>query len=220
MIKLRHILPILFLASISIIACKSDAPGPGSGLTGASGIAGATGNTGATGATGSTGAQGSAGVGGPQGLPGTTGVTGTAGTAGANGTTGATGATGATGSDGSANVQSFLLLNKSVFLVGNTTLTVPAITQSIVDQGLVLVYVRNTGTATWYALPYNEAGNTLNIADFGVGYVNVKANFATTGLDFRVVVIAGTSLTTIMVAHPGVNIYNYTQLATALHLAN
>ena len=192
MIKIRRLIPILFLASISINACKSDAPGPGSGTTGATG---ATGSTGATGAQGSTGATG---AGGPQ---------------------GAGGATGATGASGTANVQSFLLINQSVVIVGDTRFSVPEITQAIVNQGVILVYFRNTGTtASWNALPYSQAGDTLTIDDYGVGYVDLKANFNASGLDFRIVVIAGGSLTTILVSHPGVNIFNYSQLASAFHL--
>jgi hypothetical protein len=104
-----------------------------------------------------------------------------------------------------------------VVLVGNTRFLVPAITQAIVDQGIVLVYFRNTGaTTSWSALPYSEAGNTLILQAFGVGYVDLKANFAANGLDIRVVVIPGTSLTNLMLHNPGLNLNNYSQVASAV----
>jgi hypothetical protein len=234
MIKTRYLLPILFLAAISINACKSDDPAPST----VTGIQGSTGNTGLAGATGATGLQGATGPGGPQGVAGTTGANGIAGTNGNTGATGSTGATGAdgiagspgtpgspgvqgaTGATGSADVQSYLFLSQTVAPLGDITFNVPAITQSIVTQGVILVYVRNSGSNMWYPLPYSEAGDTLTVEDYGVGFVAVKPNFNGTNLDFRIVVIAGTNVTTLMVTHPGVNIYNYAQLASALHLAN
>jgi hypothetical protein len=109
-----------------------------------------------------------------------------------------------------------------VFTVGFTTLNIPAITQDIVDQGTVLVYVRNTGaTGSWYPLPYSASGNTINLDSFGVGYVNLKANFTqANAFDFRVVVISGTGLTTLNVANPNLNFKNYNDVARALHLKN
>jgi len=225
MIKIRHLLPVLFLVAICTNACKSDSPGP-STVTGTSG---STGVTGATGGTGATGAQGPVGPGGPQGVAGSTGATGAAGSTGATGATGSSGATGATGSTGatgatgptgsdSSSVNSYLLLNQSVGSVGYKTLTVPAITQAIVNQGIVLVYVRNTGSTAWYSLPYSLSGNTLTVADYGVGYVDVQANFTSGGLDFRVVVVSGASVTVLAVKYPGINFNNYKQVAAAFHL--
>ena len=105
--------------------------------------------------------------------------------------------------------------------VGVTKFLVPAITQSIVDQGVVLVYVRSTGTSIWYALPYSGSGNTtLTMADYGVGYVDVQANFSSSALDFRVVVIAGSSVTVLAARHPGINFSNYSQVAAAFNLPN
>ncbi|MES2267755.1 MAG: hypothetical protein V4520_13415 [Bacteroidota bacterium] len=174
------------------------------GETGATGPAGATGATGPTGATGATGAQG---------------PTGPTGATGATGQTGAAGQDGKDGKDGTANVQSFLLPSKSVTLTGLSRLTVPAITQSVVDQGIVLVYFRVSGSGTgYYALPYSEADRTLSVSNYGVGYVDVKANFTATGLDFRVVVIAGTSLTTLSISHPGLNVRNFNQVASTFRL--
>jgi hypothetical protein len=82
------------------------------------------------------------------------------------------------------------LLNQGVFEAGLTKLTVPAITQSIVDEGTIMVYLRNAGTSGgWYPLPYAESGNTLVVNDFGVGFINLKANFTLAdAFDFRIVI--------------------------------
>jgi hypothetical protein len=106
-----------------------------------------------------------------------------------------------------------------VVAVGYTTLSVPAITQDIVDEGLVTVYVRNTGTTgPWYALPYSAAGDTIDLTSFGVGYVDLSANFTqANAFDFRVVVVSGSGLTTI--AARRINMKNYSEVAKAFHLS-
>jgi hypothetical protein len=188
------------------------------GATGATGPAGATGATGATGAAGPSGATGATGATGPAGA---TGATGPQGPAGPTGATGPQGADGATGADGNANVSSVLLTNRSVILTGFTQFNVAAITQDVVDKGLVLMFFRITGSNSgFFAMPYAEAGQTLALSSYGVGYVSVKSNFTASGLDFRVVIIQGTSLTTFGAAHPNVNLRNYSEVASALHLSN
>ena len=147
---------------------------------------------------------------------------GPAGPTGATGAQGATGATGAAGSAGNANVSSYVLVDQSVVAAGFTILSIPAITQSIVDQGIVLVYLRNTGsTGAWYPIPYSESGNTITLDNFGVGYVDLKANFTdANAFDFRVVVIPGSALTQLNVTNPSLNFRNFTVVARALHLSN
>jgi hypothetical protein len=119
-------------------------------------------------------------------------------------------------------VQSYVLTGEGVVAVGLTTFSIPAITQAIVDQGTVLVYVRNTGTTTnWYALPYSEAGNTIDLSDFGVGYIDLKANFTqANAFDFRVVVVSGSGLTALNVANPNLNFRDFNAVAKALHIKN
>ncbi|NOW94778.1 collagen-like protein [Mucilaginibacter sp. SG564] len=198
--KLRLIFPVLLICLFSINACKKGDPGP----------AGTNGTNGAQGPKGDT---GSPGPGGPQGATGNTGATGPQGPAGSNGTDGANGA------DGTMSVKSYLLINRSVTLTGFTNFNIPAITQDIVDSGVVLAYFRTTGsTGAYYALPYSEAGRTITLSDFGVGYVNIKANFSQTGLDFKIVVIPGGSVTTLQIAHPNINFKNYSEVATVLHI--
>jgi hypothetical protein len=211
-------------------AIGATGPAGSTGATGPQGPQGATGANGATGATGPAGATGATGATGPAGPTGATGATGATGPAGATGPQGPTGATGpqgpagqngAAGADGSANVSSVLLTNRSVILTGFTQFSVPAITQDVVDKGLVLMYFRITGSNSgFFAMPYAEAGQTLALSSYGVGYVSVKSNFTASGLDFRVVIIQGTSLTTFGAAHPDVNLRNYSQVASALHLSN
>lgn len=211
----RLLFIILFIGIFSISACKRDT------------VVGPAGPTGATGAAGTTGAQGPAGPGGPQGAQGATGATGATGAQGAQGQMGATGpagpqgpvgATGPAGPDTAA--QTFILQNRGVVAVGLTTFAVPAITQNIVDNGAVLVFVRNTGTTTtWFPLPYSSTGLTISFVDYRVGFIDLQANFTqTNGFDFKVVVISGSAATFLSVRH--VNLNNYNQVAAALHLKN
>ena len=240
--KNRLLIVTIALSLLSVGACKkSTTPGPQGiqgekgdiGSTCTTGAAGPQGATGATGPQGPAGATGGTGATGPQGPAGSNGATGATGPAGSNGATGATGATGPqgpagpqgpqgpAGQDGTngTSVQSFLLTNKSVTLTGLTTLNVPAITADIVNQGLVLVYFRVSGTNTgYYALPYSEADRTLTVSNYGVGHVDIKANFTGSDLDFRVVVISGTSLSTLSVTHPGLNVRNFSQVASTFRL--
>ena len=233
------LLPFLLLLvySTTLNSCSKDkTPGPtgpvgatgSTGATGATGTAGPQGATGATGAagsstgiagaTGATGATGTAGVNGATGATGTAGVNGATGATGATGTAGtngATGATGATGADG-AGADSYLFPNQTLLLTG-TQLSVPAITQAIVDQGVVLVYFRSAGsTSSYYALPYNSSGVSISVADYGVGYVNINSSITESDLDIRVVVVSGSSLTTLSRINTG----SYAQLSSVLHLNN
>jgi len=201
--KLRLLFPVLLICLFSINACKKGDPGP----------AGTNGTNGAQGPKGDT---GSPGPGGPQGATGNTGATGPTGP---QGPAGSNGTDGANGADGTMSVKSYLLINRSVTLTGFTNFNIPAITQDIVDSGVVLAYFRTTGsTGAYYALPYSEADRTITLSDFGVGYVNIKANFSQTGLDFKIVVIPGGSVTTLQIAHPNINFKNYSEVATVLHI--
>ncbi len=221
-----YALSLMLIVALCINACKSDAPGPitvtgtagATGATGAQGVTGATGAQGATGAGGAQGVQGATGSNGATGATGTAGATGATGSTGATGATGATGSTGATGADGTSGINSYVFIGKTVSSVGYTQLNVPAITQAIVNQGAVIVYTRATGSSNWYALPYSLSGNTISMADYGVGFVNVQANFNSSSVDFRVVVMTGASVTQLALTHPNLNINDYSQVAAALGL--
>lgn len=96
------------------------------------------------------GPQGPAGVAGPQGPTGANGATGATGAAGATGGTGATGATGATGT---ANViysswfsPATWNLETNFGIVERTyTMSTASLTQAIIDNGVVLVYMKFVG---------------------------------------------------------------------------
>jgi hypothetical protein len=87
---------------------------------------------------------------------------------------------------------------------------------------MVLAYFRNAGSSgSWFSIPYAEAGNTITVYDIGVGYIDIKANFSQTdAFDFRVVVISGTGLTTLVAKYPNLHLNNFTEVANALHLRN
>ncbi|HAL80833.1 MAG TPA: hypothetical protein DCO83_00230 [Mucilaginibacter sp.] len=123
------------------------------------------------------------------------------------------------GRAGDAIVSSYLLTGITVAVTG-TTLSVPAIDQSVVDEGLVIVYFSNTGTTgPWYSLPFTNGGVTISMVSFGVGAVTLTSTTQQTGLDFRVVVIPGTSVTKLNVTNPNLNFRNFTAVANALHLS-
>ena len=187
-------------------------PGP-QGKTGKTGRPGNTGAAGPAGPTGATGAQG------PQGPTGATGATGGIGPQGPAGPEGPAGPAGPAGQNGS-NVISLVIPNQNVSLTGFTTFSVSEIDQAVVDSGLVMVYFKQAGNVGWYALPYSEAGNTLYVSSYRFGELDVKANFTATGLDFRIVIIKSTTAVSFTNRHPGLNLRNYNQVASALHLVN
>jgi hypothetical protein len=76
------------------------------------------------------------------------------GPAGATGATGAQGPTGPQGPSGNANVTSVTFDSISVPLNGTYTFKIPAITQAIVDSGVVDVYYKFAYTDQWVPLPY------------------------------------------------------------------
>ena len=95
------------------------------------------------------------------------------GPAGATGPAGPAGPTGPTGPEGNANVVSMTFPNISVPTNGTYTVTIPAITQSIVDSGVVDVYYKAAYTDEWIPLPYYAfyQGNLvwLVLADIQLG---------------------------------------------------
>lgn len=187
------------------------------GATGATGATGSNGTNGTTGATGSAGATGATGAAGATGATGSAGATGATGAAGATGATGAAGATGATGATGNADVNAYLFSNKSISITG-TNFNVPAITQPIVDQGLVLVYMSTSSSGPWYPLPYTQGGTTISLVNYSLGQISLIASTNQTGIYLKVVVIPGNSLTQLSTANPHLNYNNYNQVASALRL--
>ena len=144
-------LAITFLA----VSCTKEGPEGPAGATGAQGPAGANGTPGATGATGATGPQGPVG---PQGPAGPAGPQGPAGTA------------NVIYSAWITDPNSTPWADTSITLYGNPirrrNITAPGITQSILDQGVVLSYVRFPGGNTPYSMPFlfAWAGSTAGVA--------------------------------------------------------
>ncbi len=132
---------VICLALITILSCK----GP-QGEIGPQGTKGDTGSAGPRGETGVAGANGA------NGLPGATGATGP------RGETGATGPQGPKGDPGTANVyySDWITLNVTGSS-GNYEATVitPKITQEILDKGVILMFVKNSGNI--YPVPYAYA---------------------------------------------------------------
>ena len=153
---------------------------------------------------------------GPEGPIGAQGAQGAAGNAGAIGATGGTGATGSTGATGTANViysnwitdaDAGLWADTTITLYGTNirrrNITAPGITANVLNQGVVLSYVRfNTGT-TPYPLPFVFAFNGSQVGLTGqpaLGRLIYLIYNPTTGgapvvtssgLDIRYVVIPG-----------------------------
>ncbi len=191
------------------------------GSTGATGTTGATGSNGVTGATGANGSNGSAGATGATGANGSNGATGATGAAGSAGSAGSAGATGATGATG-PGASSYVLTGQSIFSTP-TNFSIAAITQSVLDEGVVLVYYRPTGSSgAYYPLPFNNnAGLTISLFSYQVGSITLESsNNIINTADLRVIVIPGTSLTSLSITHPGLDVNSLSSVTSYLHLSN
>ena len=144
------------------------------------------------------------------------GPAGPAGAPGAPGTDGRDGADGTDGSDGNPNVQSstqtVMVADWTAGNVLRDTLSVPSITQSVVDSGMVHVYQKRTDSTGWAALPFSYiaflGGNPATLtfqAVYNVGEVylsgsnSFNANVAPGDIypgdrDFKIVVVPSASL--------------------------
>jgi hypothetical protein len=140
-----------------------------------------------------------------KGSAGPAGATGATGASGANGSNGASGANGTNGANGTDSVlhSAWITLTTTVdtFTNGTTpdsifvdTLSASAITQSILDSGVVLGYVQNL---------FNNDGSIVNVSDYA-GYLDVtyrlgEIDFAVmsdiSGAKYRYVIIPGAILT-------------------------
>lgn len=142
---------------------------------------------------------------------------------GATGPAGIAGTAGTNGTNGNANVigsnsvtTSNWTLNSGMY---STTLTSSAITQAIVDKGIVMVYESN-GIGGWYALPYSFLGEE-NAFGFDVGSVTIDIS-QTDGSaptnpgsrTYRIVAISASNL----IAHPNVDYKNYQLVKTTFGL--
>ncbi|HLY70948.1 MAG TPA: hypothetical protein VKR53_14545 [Puia sp.] len=133
---------------------------------------------------------------------------GPAGPAGATGATGAAGANGSNGTNGTNGTDSVLhspwiTLTTTVDTFTNNgspdsifldTLVTPAITQAVLDSGVILSYVQNL---------FNNDGSIVNVLDYAgylevtyrLGEIDVAVLSDITGAQFRYVIIPGAILT-------------------------
>lgn len=140
---------------------------------------------------------------------------------------GATGPAGAPGTNGNANVlgsNSVSVAPSDWTLSGgyySASFTLPAITQGIVDKGVVMVYEK-LGTSSWQCMPYtlglNERDFTFTVGSFKIWSQNTDNSTPTNpgAQAYRAVVISASNL----VAHPNVNYKNYQEVKTTFNLPN
>ena len=100
---------------------------------------------------------------------------------------GATGPAGANGSNGNANVETFTFLNKN-WMNSNSDLylTIPQITQTVLDKGAVLVYIRLSGDNEWKVVPSFIDQVDLVI---GLNYIDIYNDMGASWPNFDVKVI-------------------------------
>jgi len=139
-----------------------------------------------------------------------------------DGPVGPAGQTGATGAQGNANVQSGTYTNLAfAFVAANNDYELyindPAITQTALDQGAVLVYFQaTTNTSGWTMLPGTFNNIAINVS-FGLGQVEVTDGTMPSGLfNFRIVVIPPF----IMHAHPDLNTKDFNAVQKMFNLKN
>jgi hypothetical protein len=141
---------------------------------------------------------------------------------------GDTGPAGADGTNGNANVksQTSTHLNwtfNNATLAFETNISVPAITQDIVDRGAVLVYVQDGGTSS--QMPFASQINLTDVVffDFVYSVGNVKVMISNSDLDnsivpqstlrFKIVAMSASA----RAAHPNLN--EYKDIQSVYHLA-
>ena len=137
---------------------------------------------------------------------------------------GATGPQGPAGTNGNANVIGSTLYTDSgswrpISTWGfSTEFTLGAITQAVVDKGVVMVY-EELGTG-WMALPYTY-GIVSRSFSFDVGTIKIRiintdlSNATNPGaIGYRFVVITSSN----RIAHPNVNYKNYEEVKKTFNL--
>ena len=203
--RIKFLVIAIGIIAMSFYACEKGDTGP-EGPQGEQGIQGEKGDKGDRGATGPAGARGATGATGPAGPRGATGATGPQGPAGPRG---ATGATGPQGPAGTANViysgwMSFQQAERDTLIDGTNLkvnhLAAPRLTQAIIDNGAIQVYMRFRSTVL--TLPYtSRAGSRPNTVSFvprpGRIYVtrfthdNITPYLGFGSVQFRYVLIPG-----------------------------
>jgi len=139
---------------------------------------------------------------------------------------GDTGPAGKDGVDGNANVTSLIVtISSSQWTFSNNeydaTISVPAITQSIITSGTVQVFCSPDG-ANWLALPFSFQGYEINYG-YLVGQVQIAITLNNGGNpgqpnnnQFKIIVISSAA----RIAHPNVNWNNYNEVKKIFNLAD
>lgn len=109
---------------------------------------------------------------------------------GKDGVDGVDGEQGIPGQDGNANVTSYLFEAITFNIGDNGPYDVPAITEEILANGVVLGYV-SVVDPRWFPLPYIKDDDQLSINYIDIGSVVINSNFDSAFLDLRIVVIQG-----------------------------
>ena len=181
--KLTSLSLLLLAISFIVVNCTKEGPEGPAGANGPQGPAGATGATGATGTTGATGPQGPVGPAGPQGPAGTANVI---------------------YSPWFTYASLGTAIDSVFFIHGNVRRvirTAPGVTQAILDNGVILSYVRFASTGSFSIMPYifpNGGGGQFTfVAEVGklfyISYIlNPPAPIGVVGTaELRYIIIPG-----------------------------
>ena len=109
-----------------------------------------------------------------------------------DGKDGTNGEQGIPGQDGNANVESYIFENVALSMGNENIFLLPAITQDIVDNGVVLGYITNSINVAWFPLPYIDGGETLSIFYITPGSLAISSSTDSAELTFKFVLIDGT----------------------------
>lgn len=153
---------------------------------------------------------------GEQGDPGPAGVAGTNGVDGTN------------GADGNANIKNYATTINSTDWVGSNltrkaTISVPNITQEILNTGLIMVYTQDAFSSQWYATPFSVAINANTtwsyhyVADVGQIVYHSTSNDGnpfTGNLNIRIVTASADGL----VRNPDLDWSEYNEVIRAIYL--
>lgn len=137
---------------------------------------------------------------------------------GPKGAQGPAGPKGDTGEKGNANVNSFTFSDQNISSSAGLSLKIPAITEEVLEQGFILGYIRISGESIWYALPYIEGNETINIFSIAEETVNITSTIDTQNVDIRIVVVEGMSNTNMRLKNPSVNFGNFSEVKEFFNL--
>jgi hypothetical protein len=143
------------------------------------------------------------------------------------GPAGATGPQGVAGTNGSTNVASYMGSTQNSSWVVNTnnyeldaTFPVSAITQDVVTNGTIQVFLGNSAGSQWSAMPFSLTGVEFNYT-YSVGQVVIQETQGNSTLPtnpgvqyFKFVVIPSAARK----AHPEVNLHNYNEIKKAFNV--